>query len=112
MATDDAVETRIDGRPLLAFFNGGPRNGDIADEIVARLKWQAVEVSPCDLVLFDSFVPHRSAPNATSSPRRAMFLTYAPAAEGDWYARYYADKRANYDDPKFHVSTPTARTGV
>lgn len=109
-ARDGAAEKWIDERPLLPFYVDGARNGDIHDEMVARLKWQLVETSPADLVVFDSFVPHRSAANMTASSRRAMFLTYAPAREGDWYARYYADKRANYDDPKFHVSTPTART--
>ena len=107
----DSVEQWVDGRPLLRFYAGGPRNGDVRDEVVARLAWKQVETTPGDLVVFDSFVPHQSAPNDTASSRRAMFLTYAPARDGDWYERYYADKRSHYDDPKFHVSTPTARSG-
>lgn len=107
-SASDAVESRIEGRPLLRFHNGGPHNGDILGDIVGALDWQPVETSPADLVLFDSFAPHRSAPNASAASRRAMFLTFNAAREGDWYARYYADKRANFDDPKFHVSTPTA----
>jgi phosphonate degradation associated HDIG domain protein len=98
----------VEGRPLLHFYDGGPKNGDVRDDIVARLSWRGVETAPGDLVIFDSFVPHRSEPNMTSASRRAMFLTYAPAREGDWYARYYADKRANYAAARFHVSTPTA----
>ncbi|HEV2652671.1 MAG TPA: phytanoyl-CoA dioxygenase family protein [Rhizomicrobium sp.] len=104
-----AVREEIDGRALLAFNEGGPSHGDVRQETIANFHWQIVETSPTDLVLFDSFVPHRSAPNGTQSSRRAMFLTFNAAREGDWYERYYADKRANYDDPKFHVSTPTAR---
>lgn len=110
--TADAVEEWIEGRPLLRFHRGGPRNGDLHDDVAARLRWREVEAEPGDLVLFDSFVPHRSAPNATDRSRRAMFLTFAPARAGDWYERYYADKRANYDHPKFHVSTPTAHRAV
>ncbi|MEJ1970333.1 MAG: phytanoyl-CoA dioxygenase family protein [Rhizomicrobium sp.] len=105
---DAAVEARVDGRPLLRFHKGGACNGDVLEEIAARFDWLAVETTPADLVLFDSFVPHRSAPNGTDASRRAMFLTFNAAREGDWYARYYADKRAHFDDPKFHVSTPTA----
>ncbi len=104
-----AIREEIDGRALLAFNEGGASHGDVRPETVGRFSWQVVETSTADLVLFDSFVPHRSAPNGTHASRRAMFLTFNAAREGDWYERYYADKRANYDDPKFHVSTPTAR---
>ena len=49
-----------------------------------------------DVVLFDSFAPHRSKPNASDSARRVLYLTYNAASAGDHRARYYADKRANY----------------
>ncbi|HUD51097.1 phosphonate degradation HD-domain oxygenase, partial [Parvibaculum sp.] len=106
-AASDAVESRVEGRPLLRFHKGGAQNGDILDPIEQALDWQAVETSPLDLVLFDSFAPHRSAPNGSAASRRAMFLTFNAVREGDWYQRYYADKRTNFDDPKFHISTPT-----
>ncbi|MGD0864472.1 MAG: phytanoyl-CoA dioxygenase family protein [Rhizomicrobium sp.] len=102
------VERWIEGRPLLRFNDGGPKHGDVLSEIEAALDWQIVETAPTDLVLFDSFVPHRSSPNRSAASRRAMFLTFNAAREGEWYERYYADKRENFDDPKFHVSTPTA----
>lgn len=105
------AETFVDGRLLLRFQKGGAQNGDIASDIAAALDWQPVETAPADLVVFDSFAPHRSAPNLSAASRRAMFLTFSAAREGDWYARYYADKRANFNDPKFHVSTPTAHAG-
>lgn len=103
----NAAAARIEGRALLHFTQGGPSNGDILDNIVSQIEWSPVEVSASDLVVFDSFVPHRSASNRTHASRRAMFLTYAPQRDGNWYERYYADKRRNYMDPKFHVSTPT-----
>jgi phosphonate degradation associated HDIG domain protein len=105
------AETFVDGRPLLRFEKGGAQNGDIASGIAAALDWQPVETAPADLVIFDSFAPHRSAPNLSAASRRAMFLTFNAAREGDWYERYYADKRANFHDPKFHVSTPTVHAG-
>jgi hypothetical protein len=36
-----------------------------------------------------------------------MFMTFSATREGNWYEKYYHDKRQNYGDPKFHVSTPT-----
>jgi len=107
----DRVVQWVGGRPLLRYRTGGPTNGDVHEDVVAALAWKRVETTAADLVVFDSFVPHRSESNRTLESRRAMFLTYAPARDGDWYERYYADKRKNYDDPKFHVSTPTARSG-
>jgi 2-aminoethylphosphonate dioxygenase len=49
-----------------------------------------------DALFFDSYAPHRSAPNRTASARRVLYITYNRASEGDHRARYYADKRKNY----------------
>ena len=49
-----------------------------------------------DVMFFDSFAPHRSAPNLTHRPRRLLYVTYNRASEGDHRARYVADKRANF----------------
>jgi ectoine hydroxylase-related dioxygenase (phytanoyl-CoA dioxygenase family) len=37
------------------------------------------------MILFSCFTPHSSAPNLSSSPRRAMILTYNPARAGSGY---------------------------
>jgi len=89
--------------------HGGPNHGDIIPEIVSHLSWEPAETTPFDLVVFDAFVPHFSAMNAAGSSRRAIFITFNLTSEGAFYDHYYADKRAHYDDPKFHVSTPTLR---
>jgi len=102
-----AVVDTFEGRPLLHHHVGGPMNGDIHEDVAQAIEWMPVELAPGDLVVFDSFVPHKSAANRTHRPRRAMFITYAPQRDGPWYDRYYDDKRRNYLDPKFHVSTPT-----
>ena len=49
-----------------------------------------------DALFFDSYTPHRSAPNRTASARRVLYITYNRVSEGDHRARYYADKRKNY----------------
>ena len=66
----------------------------IAPELAAGLDWQPVATQPGDLLLFDSFLPHRSGPNRTDAARRAAYLTYARAVEGDHRQAYYAQKRA------------------
>ncbi len=63
---------------------------------LAGLHWIHIEAEPGDAVFFDSFIPHRSAPNRTSEARRVLYYTYNRASEGDHLAQYYADKRASY----------------
>ncbi|NDD31507.1 MAG: phytanoyl-CoA dioxygenase family protein [Proteobacteria bacterium] len=55
-----------------------------------------VPVAPGDVVLFDGLTPHRSAANLCGPRRRALFITYNAASEGDHRATYYADKRVSY----------------
>jgi ectoine hydroxylase-related dioxygenase (phytanoyl-CoA dioxygenase family) len=47
------------------------------------------ELSPGDLLLFHSLTPHRSGPNCSTAPRRALFFTYTTAGHGDIYRRYH-----------------------
>ncbi|MFO1090338.1 MAG: phytanoyl-CoA dioxygenase family protein [Hyphomicrobiales bacterium] len=84
-------------------------NGDLVPEVAHHMRWRPVATTPADLVLFDSFVPHYSEANASQASRRAMFITMNRRSEGEHYDAYYRDKRQNYHDPKFHVSTPTWR---
>ena len=46
--------------------------------------------------VFDSYVPHRSAPNGTDAPRRVLYVTYNRASDGDHRLRYFSDKRRSY----------------
>jgi len=73
-----------------------PEWKEIPEETVKRLQWQMVPTEPGDVLFFDSYVPHRSAANATDKPRRVLYATYAKASEGDYRLRYYADKRAAF----------------
>lgn len=60
------------------------------------MSFVSVPTAPGDAIFFDSYAPHRSAPNATSTPRRVLYITYNRASEGDWRVQYYADKRKNF----------------
>ena len=105
----ECVESFVDNRPLYNIVVGGKTNGDIVEPAARQFEWRAVETNPHDLVLFNSFVPHYSEINHSGSARRAMFITMNRAREGSHYEHYYREKRANYHDPKFHISTPTWR---
>jgi 2-aminoethylphosphonate dioxygenase len=56
----------------------------------------AVPTNPGDVIFFDSFVPHESAPNRTAAPRRILYVTYSRADAGDHRTRYFADKRRDF----------------
>jgi len=51
---------------------------------------------PGDLVFFDCYAPHRSAPNLSDKIRRLYYATYNRKSAGDHMAQYYADKHKNY----------------
>ena len=60
------------------------------------MKPEAFMLEPGDMVFFDSYVPHGSAPNKTDQPRRVLYITYNKLSEGDHRKQYYADKRKNF----------------
>lgn len=66
--------------------------GVIAPAVESALAFQNVLVEPGDIVLFDSYLPHRSDSNKTDQPRRLAYLTFNPAREGDLHEAYYAKK--------------------
>ena len=78
--------------------------GCVEDEVAERLSWQAVEVFPGDVLLFDSYTPHKSDTNRSDHRRRALYLTYNAASAGDFRDRYYADKRREFHElePSIH----------
>ena len=62
---------------------------DLSDEQVASLDMLELNLRPGDLLLFDSFVPHGSGPNPSSSIRRVLFSTYNAADFGDHRTSYF-----------------------
>jgi ectoine hydroxylase-related dioxygenase (phytanoyl-CoA dioxygenase family) len=66
----------------------------LSESAIAELEWVPLETDPGDLVLFGSFLPHRSGPNTSAVSRRAAYLTYNARSEGDFREQYYASKRA------------------
>jgi len=70
--------------------------GCLDESVAAALDWTPVEVFPGDVLLFDSYAPHKSETNTTARPRRALYLTYNALSAGDFRDRYYADKKAEF----------------
>jgi hypothetical protein len=66
--------------------------GCIADDVVATLDWQPVELRAGATLFFHALTPHRSGPNRSSHDRRALYPTYNPISEGDLREAYYDEK--------------------
>ena len=71
-------------------------DGTLREDVVARLSWRPLPTQAGDAVLFDSYLPHRSGPNRSGAPRRALYVTYNRASEGDRRDAYFALKRASF----------------
>ena len=68
--------------------------GVIDPEVEKSMEFETVNVSPGDLVLFDSYLPHRSGANTSSTEwRRAAYLTFNKFSDGgDCHESYYKAK--------------------
>ncbi len=64
----------------------------LTDEDCQGMEWIPAPTEPGDIVFFDSYAPHRSAPNDSDKTRRLYFATYNRLSDGDMMERYYADK--------------------
>jgi len=73
----------------------GP-GGVVRNDIEASLSWHSLETKAGDIVLFDSYVPHRSRANQSPGPRRALYITYNRAVDGNHREEYFAHKRENF----------------
>ena len=68
--------------------------GCLRADVVAGLTWAPVPVRAGDTLWFRSRTPHRSGPNPSPRPRRALYPTYNALSEGDRRADYYRRKAA------------------
>lgn len=70
--------------------------GAIYQEIVDRLNWKPIPLNAGDIVIFGSYIPHRSGPNLSNNSRRAIYITFNPLSQGDKHDQYYTDKRKKF----------------
>lgn len=75
--------------------NLGPfqKEGCIPPEIENSFNWEYLETSPYDLLIFDSYMPHRSGKNNSLNSRSIMYFTFNKLEEGYFYSEYIEKKR-------------------
>jgi ectoine hydroxylase-related dioxygenase (phytanoyl-CoA dioxygenase family) len=71
-------------------------DGTLHADWVAKHTWKPIEMAPGDVLMFDSYLPHRSQANLSDRPRRALYVTYNRASAGSQRAAYFAHKRAAF----------------
>jgi ectoine hydroxylase-related dioxygenase (phytanoyl-CoA dioxygenase family) len=80
----ELVPPEQDGNP-----DAGGRAGAIPVDAAESFAFEDITCLGGDIVTFNGWAPHRSSANSSPFPRRAVFLTYHPASEGDFHNRYY-----------------------
>jgi 2-aminoethylphosphonate dioxygenase len=71
-------------------------DGTLQEEWVARQLWKPIEMAPGDLLVFDSYLAHRSGANQSDRPRRALYVTYNRLSAGSYREAYFQHKRAAF----------------
>ena len=71
-------------------------NSQITPKIVDSFDWNYVTSTTSDVLLFDSYAPHRSGPNITNNSRRIFYFTFNEKSIGSFYNDYMKKKRANF----------------
>lgn len=72
----------------------GKGSGDLLNP--EQFDWNHIETTPRDILIFDSYAPHRSDDNITDSSRRIFYFTYNPEETGDFYDSYNNKKRTDF----------------
>lgn len=71
-------------------------DGCLVDEWCENHEWMPVECDSGDVLVFDSYLAHRSGENKSQTSRANLYMTYNPLSEGDKREEYYADKRIKF----------------
>ena len=83
-------------------------NGCIAPDVAKRMDWVAAPTQPGDILLFSSYIPHKSGANGSIFPRRIIYAVYNNRSEGDWRNKYYEDKRKAFSE---YATEDSGRSG-
>eukprot|EP00934_Nitzschia_sp_Nitz4_P004513 Nitzschia sp. Nitz4//scaffold91_size79674//28466//29545//NITZ4_005363-RA/size79674-processed-gene-0.91-mRNA-1//1//CDS//3329560088//4503//frame0 len=80
----ETVAPEADGNP-----DAGGRAGAIPLDLADTVDYVDLVCKGGSIAVFNGWAPHRSSPNQSPFPRRAVFLTYNPKEEGDFHVAYY-----------------------
>ncbi|RFU31815.1 hypothetical protein B7463_g4508, partial [Scytalidium lignicola] len=56
-------------------------------------KWTPCNLNAGDILIFGTYLAHRSGVNTSTRDRRAVYATYNRTSEGDLHDKYYDDRR-------------------
>jgi len=87
----EVVEPEEEGDP-----DAGGRAGAIKS--ANKLEFNPIIFKGGDFAAFNGWAPHRSSANTSPFSRRAVFLTYNPAREGDFHDLYYRKMKQKRED--------------
>jgi len=93
------------GKPLFKMIN------DYHEDINIELDYELVETQVGDVILFDSYVPHRSGLNYSKQSRPIVFFTYTLKRYGSFYELYHQDKFENVPPDIYKVKGQKYRSG-
>ena len=96
----------------VTYAHPSPDNLIIAPAVEDELEFEPIVAERGDVLIFDSYVPHRSPINRSDRSRRMIFATYGRLSEGDHRAAYYRFKFEHPDDPTLNVALPFHATVV
>ncbi|XP_066912506.1 2-aminoethylphosphonate dioxygenase-like [Clytia hemisphaerica] len=88
----------------LPFLPLDETGGDIKEEIAKNFKWDPVICDAGTVVMFNSYVPHKSDVNQTNQSRRALYITWNGISLGDKRDEFYSVRRKLY--PSDHLRDP------
>lgn len=76
----------------------------LAKSWVEKQNWVPVELEAGQVLIFGSYLAHRSGKNASAQDRKALYATYNLKSEGDLHESYYEQRRIEY--PPTHLRKP------
>ena len=94
-----------DGNP-----DSNGRAGAIPIDVADAMNFEDLSCTAGTICVFGGWVPHRSGMNRSNFSRRAVFLTYNPANEGDYYDLYYQRMKQLRNDWKVSLSLSSVAT--
>ena len=83
-------------------------HGCIASNVAESMDWVAAPTQPGDILLFSSYIPHKSGENGSNLPRRIIYAVYNNLSDGDWRDKYYEDKRQAFSE---YAADESGRSG-
>ena len=83
-------------------------DGCIDPRVAGSMDWVAAPTEPGDILLFSSYIPHKSGANGSNLPRRIIYAVYNNLSDGDWRGKYYEDKRQAFSQ---YAADDSGRSG-